>query len=84
MKLQVWVAKRIVVENNDPVFAELAELHSKGEIGSQEQYNQVAEVMSKQLGILNYGQTEIPDAGSIPEHFFSISTGDGDIMIWEE
>lgn len=84
MKLQVWVSKRIVVESNDPIFATLAELHNNGEWGSQEQYDRAAEVMSKQLGILNYGQTEISDEGAIPEHFFSISTGDGDITIWEE
>jgi hypothetical protein len=83
MKLQVWVAKRIVVESNDPIFATLAELHYKGEWGSQEQYDRAAEVMSKQLGIPNYGQTE-PDVGAVPEHFFSISTEDGDIAIWEE
>lgn len=83
MKLQVWVAKRIVVESNDPIFATLAELHNKDEWGSQEQYDRAAEVMSKQLGITNYGQTE-PDAGSIPEHFFSIYTEDGNTAIWEE
>lgn len=83
MKLQVWVAKRIVVESNDPIFTTLAELHDKGEGGSQEQYDRAAEVMSKQLGISNYGQTE-PDDGAIPEHFFSISTEDGNTMIWEE
>lgn len=84
MKLQVWIAKRIMVESDDPVFATLAELHNNEEWGSQEQYDRAAEVMSKQLGILNYGQTEIPDDGAVPEHFFSISTEDGNTTIWEE
>jgi hypothetical protein len=83
MKLQVWVEKRIVVESNDPIFATLAELHDKGEWGSQEQYDRAAEVMSKQLGIPNYGQIENPDDGAIPECFFGIYTENGD-AIYEE
>lgn len=83
MKIGVWIAKKIMVESDDPIFSTLAKLHNAGESGTQEQYDRAAEAMSKQLGIPNWGELADPDAESVPEHFFGIYTEDGE-SIYEE
>ena len=83
MKIGVWIAKRIEVESDDPIFSTLAKLHSAGEDGTQEQYDRAAETMSKQLGIPSWGELVDPNAQVVPEHFFGIYTEDGE-AIYEE
>lgn len=83
MKVGVWIAKKIMVESDDPIFPALVNLHSAGEEGTQEQYDRAAEAISKQLGIPVWGELEDPDAQIVPEHIFAVLTEDGE-AIFEE